>query len=691
MRIFLSLPLILLSQCLWAGAPVPPKAKSRPHQLEKHSDVRQDEFFWLKDRKNPEVIQYLKAENRYTDQVMKATRTLQKKLFAEMKARVKEDDSTYPVQNGDYHYYTRFEKGREYPLYARKKGLTAAEEIIFDINKEARGHSFYSANYSISPSHNLAALVFDTTGRRFYSVKFKDLKTGRFLKNSLKDVTGNLAWAPDSETLFYTKQDAETLRSYQVYRYHLPTAKSELIYEEKTDTFEAYVSSSLSRKHIFIHSYSTLSNETRTIPADKPNSEPQLIYPREREHEFSVTEDMSHFYILSNKNAKDFQILRASFSNPAQTEVWLAHRPGVHLDDILVLKDYVVLESRENGLTQLEVIDKNTKKIKKLSFADSAYTVELGSNAMYEQTHVRYSYDSMRSPVSIYDYDFTEEKSTLRKAKEVPTYNPELYSSERVFARARDGVMVPVSILSRKDTLRDGSAPLLIYGYGSYGATLDPWFSSNILSLVDRGYIYAIAHVRGGGEMGRHWTDGGRTLKKKNTFTDFIDCTEFLIAQKYAHPKKVFAMGGSAGGLLMGAIANMRPDLYKGIVAQVPFVDVVTTMLDDSIPLTTAEYDEWGNPNVKEFYDYMKSYSPYDNVTTQAYPHILVTTGLHDSQVQYWEPAKWVARLRKMNTAKSILLLQTDMAAGHGGKSGRFDQLKEDALEYAFILEMEKK
>lgn len=673
--------------------PTPPIAAQIEHKLEKHGETRIDEYFWLKDRKNPEVIKYLKAENAYLNKTLKPTEKLQKELFKEMKSRIKEDDSTYPLKHGPYYYYTRYEKGKQYPIYARKKQLNEKEEILFDINKLAKGKNFYSARYTISPDHNTAALTYDTVGRRFYNIKFKNIKTGRFLKNEIKSVTNDVAWSTDNKTLFYVKQDPETLRWFQVYRYNLDTKKSDLIYEEKQDTFEVSVSSSLTKKHIFINITSTLSNEVRIIPSDKPFTEPRLLFAREKEHEFSVTEDEDYFYILSNKNAKDFRILRTPISNPSfdNAEIWLEHRNGVHIDDFMVFKDYVAVASRENGLTQLEIYNKRTKENEKLNFEDSAHTVELGPNAEYETNYLRYVYYSLRSPSSVFDYDFTSKQSVLRKRKEVPNFNAENYSSERIFATARDGSKVPISILMKKTTKLNGSAPLLIYGYGSYGSTLDPWFSPTVFSLVDRGYIYAIAHIRGGGEMGRYWTDEGRTLNKKNTFFDFIDCTEYLIKQQYAHPKKIFAMGGSAGGLLMGAIANYRPDLYKGIVAEVPFVDVVTTMLDDTIPLTTAEYDEWGNPNEKKFYDYIKSYSPYDNVTKQAYPNMLITTGLHDSQVQYWEPAKWTARLRRLNTSNSFIFLKTDMEAGHGGKTGRFDQLKDDALEYAFILEMEKK
>lgn len=694
MKLLISALLICFSFSALAQKAIPaPTVAAKEFKLEKHGDVRIDEYYWLKERENPEVIKYLKAENDYLKKNLKSTEKLQKQLFAEMKSHIKEDDSTYPLKDGPYYYYTRYEKNKQYPIYARKTDMAGKEEVLFNVNDLAKGKSFYSANYKSSPNHKLAALSYDTVGRRFYNTKIKDLTTGKFLKGEIKSATSNIAWSTDNKTLFYIKQDPETLRWFQVYRYNIDTQKSDLVYEEKQDTFEVYVGTSLTEKHIFIISGSTLSNEVRVVPSATPNAEPTLLFAREKEHEFSVTEDEEYFYILSNKDAKDFQILRTPIKSPSfkNAEVWLKHRKGVHIDNFIVFKDYVTIASRENGLTQIEVFDKKTKTQQKLSFQDTAYSVELGSNAEYNASQVRYVYYSLRRPASVYDYEFATKQSVLRKTKEVPNYNADNYVSERIFATARDGRQVPVSILMKKDTKRDGTAPMLIYGYGSYGSTMDPWFSSTVLSLVDRGYVYAIAHIRGGGEMGRYWTDEGRTLNKKNTFFDFIDCTEFLIKEKYASPKKVFAMGGSAGGLLMGAIANYRPDLYKGIVAQVPFVDVVTTMLDDSIPLTTSEYDEWGNPNEKKYYDYIKSYSPYDNVTKQAYPNILITTGLHDSQVQYWEPAKWAARLRKFNTSNNYIFLKTDMEAGHGGKTGRFDQLKDDALEYAFILEMENK
>ncbi len=676
-----------------------PIAEKVKHDLIAHGDVRSDEYYWLKERENPKVIRHLKKENQYLDQVLKPTEKLQKTLFQEMRSRIKEDDSSYPLKRGPWLYYTRFEKGRQYPIFARKKTIeTEIEEVIFDVNKLAKKFEYYSADFKISPDHQLAALCYDTVGRRFYNLKVKNLKTGKFLNSQLKNLSSNIVWANDNTHLFYAKQNPDTLRHYQIWRFNVQNGENVLVYEEKDETFETFVGTSLARKNIFIGSYSTLSSEIRTIPADQPALSPKLLFARERGHEFSVNEDDNYFYILSNKNALNFQILRfakskidQNKSNPSgekieDAEIWVKHRNDSFIDNFEVFKDHIVVNSRSGGLMQLEVINKKNQEVEKISFKDSAYSVEIGSHAEYDAASVRYVYQSLRSPVSIWDWSFSERKSILRKTKEVPNYDSELYISERIFAQARDGQKIPISLLRKKTTPLDGSSPILIYGYGSYGSSLDPWFSSSIFSLIDRGFIYAIAHVRGGGEMGRSWTDDGRTLKKKNTFWDFIDSTEHLIKMKYADPKQVFAMGGSAGGLLMGAVINLRPDLYKGVVAQVPFVDVLTTMLDESIPLTTSEYDEWGNPNQKLYYDYIKSYSPYDNIKPANFPHILITTGLHDSQVQYWEPAKWAARLRQNNSSRNLILLKTDMKSGHGGKSGRYDQLKETALEFAFIL-----
>jgi oligopeptidase B len=661
-----------------------------PHEMSKFGDIRQDDYFWLKERENPKVIDYLNAENAYTEKALAPAKALEEKIFNEMKSRVKEDDSTFPYRYKDYFYYSRFEKGQQYPIYARKKGsIDAPEEILFNVNEISNGHAFCQATPpAISPNQQMIVYGVDLVGRRFYTLHFKDLKTGKELDAKIENVTGNMDWAADSDHLFYTQQHPETLRSDKVFRYSLSGGKSDLMYFEKDETFSVDLYKSLTRKFIYIASSSTLTTETLYLPSDKPMEKFKVFAPREHEHEYSVTDGDDAFYIISNKKAKNFQLLKADFKKTAikDWKIVVAHNPDIFLNNVTVFKNFLAIEERRAGLTQIHILAKNKSKDFTIPFADQSYLVSAGSNAEYDTDTFRYEYESMRLPESTYDYDMARQKEVLRKVKEVPNYNPELYVAERIFVKARDGASVPVSILRRKDTPLNNSAPMLVYGYGAYGINMDPWFSQSIFSLVERGYIYAIAHIRGGSEMGRAWYEAGRTDHKKNTFTDFVDSTEGLIKKGYASPHRIFAMGGSAGGLLMGAVYNMRPDLYEGVVAQVPFVDVITTMLDDSIPLTTGEYDEWGNPNQQKPYQYIRSYSPYDNVEKKDYTNLLVTTGLHDSQVQYWEPAKWVAKLREVKTNPALILLKTDMSAGHGGASGRFDRLKESATEYAFIL-----
>lgn len=669
----------------------PPTARIIPYKMQEHGSTRTDDYFWLKERNKPEVLNYLKAENKYLNTTFKPVQNFKKQLFEEMKGRLAESETSYPVKDGSFYYFKRFEKNKQYPIYLRKPSLddTAKEEVIIDVNKLAKGHSYYKAWYEISPDGNMAALIFDTAGRRFYNIKFKDLKTGKFLNNSIKKITEDVVWANDNQTIFYTKQDPETLRHDRVFRYNLKTNKSELIYQEKDETFEIYLSQSLAKKHVFINMMSTLSTEVGTISLDKPTEPMRLIFPREKNVEISVSEDENSFYFLTNKNSKNFKLMKTSFESPSmdKAEEVVAHRSDTYLGDFIVLKDYLALSTRSDGLTQIEILNKKNKNVKKVSFADSSYLVELGDNQEYDSTSLRYNYESMRLPPSVYDYDFAIGKSALRKTKEVLNYNPDNYVSERIFITARDGAKVPVSLLLKKDYKLDAKAPLFMDGYGAYGSNNEPIFNSDIFSLVDRGFIFAIAHIRGGGEMGRTWTDQGRTLHKKNTFHDFIDATEFLIQKRYVNSAEIYATGVSAGGLLIGYLANNRPELYKGLIADVPFVDALTTMLDSSIPLTTAEYDEWGNPNEKVYYDYIKTYSPYDNVKEQMYPNILVTTALLDSQVQYWEPAKWVAKMRKKNTGNNLILLHTYLdSGGHSGKSGRFEYLEEVAMKYAFIL-----
>ncbi len=671
-----------------------PRAEKKPQKLEMHGDVRTDDYFWMNNRENPQVIAHLNAENSYTQSVLSKAGDLEGEIFNELKSRIKEDESFAPVKDGEFYYSAKYEVGQQYPIYFRRKGsLTAPEEILLNVPELAKGHSFYQTSPpKMSPNHQIMAYAVDTVGRRFFTVYFKDLKSGKLLPNKIENITGNLVWAQDNETVFYAQQNPQTLRSEKIFRYNLKTQKTDLVYFEEDDTFSVYVYQPISEKFIYLGSSSTLTTEVRYLPADKPQENFKLFAPRERGHEYSVEDNGQKFYILTNHQANNFKVMSAEFTQ-TDRKGWkevIPHRPDIYLQGMTLFKNHLVLDQRKNGLTQIEITNYLGQNSYYVPFQDESYVASTGDNRELDSETLRFNYQSLRRPASIYDFNFTTKAQTLVKTQEVPNYNPELYKAERIFIKARDGAQVPVSLLMKKDHKADGKAPMLIYGYGSYGANMEPWFDSDVFSLVDRDFVYAIAHIRGGSEMGREWYDNGRTMHKMNSFYDFIDCTEGLIQNKLADPKKVFAMGGSAGGLLMGAIVNLRPDLYRGIVSQVAFVDVITTMLDSSIPLTTSEYDQWGNPNEKAAYDYIKSYSPYDNIKRQAYPNILATTGLHDSQVQYWEPAKWVAKLREYNTADSVILLKTDMEAGHGGSSGRFDKLKDTATEYAFILLINK-
>lgn len=669
---------------------LPPTAAQKPHQMEKHGDVRNDPYFWLKNREDSEVINHLKKENDYAKSMLADTKSLQETLFKEMRGRIKEDDTSVPIKKGDYFYQNKTETGKQYAIYIRRHlSLDAPEEVLIDGNKDASGKSFYSSTGPImSTSHQLMAYGTDTVGRRFYDFEFKDLKTGKKLPHRILQVTSNLVWANDNETVFYTKQDPKTLRSNQIYRFNTKTGKVDLVFEENDETFYAGLSKGLTDKFIYIYSGSTLSTEVRFLDADKPLSDFKILQKREHDHEYSVSESETEFFIRTNWKGKNFRLMKTSFAK-TEKENWkevIPHRADVYLQDADVYEKFIATNEKVKGLNQLFLYDRKNMQKTQIPFSDQSYAAGFGGNAEFKTDIIRYDYSSMRQPPSVFDYNYVTKQTTLRKQREVPGFNPDLYKVERVFIPARDGKKVPISILMKKDFVADGSRPLLIYGYGSYGANLDAGFSSNVYSLVDRGFVFVRAHIRGGSDLGREWYDLGRTNHKMNTFYDFIDATEWLIKQKYTSPQKVFAMGGSAGGLLMGAISNLRPDLYRGIVAQVPFVDVLTTMLDDSIPLTTGEYDEWGNPNVKKDYNYIKQYSPYDQVKAQAYPDFFVSTGLHDSQVQYWEPAKWVLKLRDMKTNNAEILFRINMDAGHGGASGRFDILKEIAEEYAFIL-----
>lgn len=677
----------------------PPKAKAIPHKLEKHGHTRIDKYYWLRERENPEVIAYLEAENAYKEEKLAHTQGLQETLFEEMKGRIKKDDSSVPYQKDDYFYYTRYEKGREYPIHCRKKdSLENAEEILIDVNVLAEGKDYcaVSGGANVSPDHRYLLYGTDFVSRRIYTLHIKDLETAEHLADVIPNVTGNAVWAADNRTIFYSKQDPETLRSYQIYRHELGTdpADDELIFEEKDDTFRTYVYTTKSKKFIVIFCSSTLTNEAQVLEADNPTGDFRMFLPRERGHEYSIDHADGHFYIHTNWEAQNFRLMRCSEQQTAK-EKWeevIPHRSDVLLEDLELFQSYMVLNERKGGLNHIRIIPNDGEEEYFLPFDESAYMAGTGNNPMYESEWLRFTYQSMTTPGSVFDYNMRTGEKILRKEQEVlGDFDKTHYRTVRIFATAQDGTQVPVSVAYHKDTALDGKAPLLLYGYGSYGHSLDAYFSTSRLSLLDRGFVYAIAHIRGGEEMGRAWYDDGRMLNKKNTFSDFIACGEHLIANNYCAAGQLYAMGGSAGGLLMGAIMNMKPELWAGIVAAVPFVDVVTTMLDDSIPLTTGEYDEWGNPNEKVYYDYILSYSPYDQVEAKAYPPTLITTGLHDSQVQYWEPAKWVAKLRELKTDDNVLLLHTNMEAGHGGKSGRFEALKEIAMEYAFLLDLATK
>lgn len=676
---------------LFSAKEAPPIAKIKPYRLEKHGDVRMDNYYWLNDNKNKDVMHYLKSENKYFKDMFKPLEPLKKELISEMRSRIAEEETTYPLRDGEYLYFSRFEKNKQYPIYLRKSAQAPKpkEEVIFDINKLAAGNGFFQARYKISPNSNLAALIFDKTGRRFYNVKFKDLKTGRFFKNEIKNVTDELAWASDSEHVIYTKQDPKTLRHDKVFTYNLRTGKEKLVYFEKDETFDVYIGESLIKKHVFIHIASTLTSEIQVINAANPEAAPRMLWAREKGVEVNASEDENYFYLLTNKGAENFKLLKLPINevDAAKATELIAHRPQVYIENFIAFKNKLILASRENGLSQLEVFDKKDNSIKKITFPDESYFVELGANTEYDSVYFRYNYESMKAPPTIYDYDLASGTSILRKVKNVPDYNQDNYETHRIFITARDGAKVPVSLLMKKGFKQDASASLLLDGYGSYGLNNEPLFSPEIFSLVDRGFVFGFAHIRGGAEMGRAWKDGARVLTKKNTFYDFLDVTDYLVQNKYVNSKSLFAQGESAGGLLIGFISNNRPELFKGLIADVPFVDALTTMLDDSIPLTTAEYDEWGNPNEKIYYDYIKSYSPYDNVKEQAYPNLLVITAFQDSQVQYWEPAKWVAKLRQNNKKGGLILMNTELGAGgHSGQPGRYDHLKEVSDKFSFIL-----
>jgi oligopeptidase B len=675
-----------------------PVAPVKPKELTMHGDTRTDNYYWLNERENPEVIDYLNKENDYYKNMTAHTKQFQDELFLEMKARIKEDDSSVPYFYNGYFYITRFEIGKDYPMYSRKKGsLDAPEEILFDCNELAKGHTYFSlGGLNISEDNKWAAFGVDLVSRRQYTIQVKNLETNEVLPFKIENTTGGSTWAGDNTTLFYTRKDEVTLRSDKIYKHKLGADANDdaLIYHEKDDTYNTFIYKEKSKKYLVIGSASTLTSEFRILESHSPDGKFKVFQKRTRGLEYSISHYGDKFYIVTNKDkATNFKLMTTP-EGATGKENWtdlIPHRDDVLFEDVDIFKDYLVISERSNGLNTIRIRPWDGSAEYYLPFESETYTAETSVNPDFDTHILRYSYQSLAVPSSVIDFNMKTKEKTVLKEQEVlgGNFDKNNYTEERVWATAQDGTKIPISMVYRKGLKQDGSNPFLLYAYGSYGASMDPYFSSIRLSLLDRGFVYAIAHIRGGEDLGRDWYDNGKLLKKKNTFTDFIDCSKFVIEHKYTSPEHLYAEGGSAGGLLMGAIVNMAPQLYHGIIAQVPFVDVVTTMLDDSIPLTTGEYDEWGNPDSKKYYKYMKEYSPYDNVTAHAYPNMLVTTGLHDSQVQYWEPAKWVAKLRVVKTDDNLLYLDTNMEAGHGGASGRFEAIKEVAKEYSFLLDLE--
>lgn len=703
MKKILTVSIITFSTCMIAQKTEikPPVAEKFDHIREIHGEKINDPYYWMidyfkKGKDSTRVINYLKAENQYLDQMMADTKDLQENLFQEMKARIKEKDESVPVFKNGYYYYTKTEEGKQYFKYCRKKGsLNAPEEILLDVDKMAEGKAYYSATgFSISPDNQWLAFGVDDVSRRQYKIYFKNLKTGEIIDDNITNTSGQAVWAKDNQTIFYTANNPETLLSEKIVRHSVGKNSStdQIVYEEKDKSNYIWVSKSKNGEYIIITSQATTSSESLYLKADTPFESFKVFQPRMKNVLYSIIPLENKFLVFTNKDALNFQIMETPL-NKTRVENWktfIPHRKNVLLEEIEVFKNYFVIDEKSNGLSQLVVIDRKTGKKENIKFDEPAYTIYSSANPEYNTDNFRFGYTSMITPTAQYEQNLKTKKRTLLKQQEVlGGYDKTQYVTERLWATAKDGVKIPISIVYKKDFKKDGKQPLLLYAYGSYGSSMYANFSSTLLSLLNRGFAFAIAHIRGGQEMGRQWYEDGKMMKKKNTFTDFISAGEFLVKEKYTSPNHLYAQGGSAGGLLMGAIMNIKPELWNGIISQVPFVDVVNTMLDETIPLTTNEYDEWGNPNQEEAYHYMKSYSPYENIERKKYPNTLVTTGLHDSQVQYFEPAKWVAKLRDMKTDNNLLLLKTDMAYGHGGASGRFDYLKDVALVYAFMLKLE--
>ena len=672
----------------------PPIAQVKVHTSKIHGYTRVDDYYWLRERDNASVIDYLKAENAYTDSKMKHTRGIQEKLFVEMKGRIKENDMDVPVRDGNHFYYSRTEEGKQYPIYCRKGGsLEGDEEIILDVNQLAAGHKYFRVGVRrVSPNHKLFAYSTDTTGNETYTLYIKNLETGKLLTDEIPNTYYSVQWGNDNSTLFYSTLD-DAKRPYKLFRHRLgtPAEQDQLVYHEKDERYFLRLSKTRSDRYLLLSLGSNVTSEVRYLAADDPEGHFQIIHPRQQGMEYSVAHHGDHFYIVTNDQAVNFKLVKTPVSSPSMgnwVEV-IAHRPDVKLDGVGAFAHHIAIYERDNGLTTLRIMNPETERSLAVTFPEPVYTYRAMGNAEFNTDTIRFGYTSLTTPRSVFDYNMNTRSRVLMKQNEVlGGYDPNQYTSERIFATAKDGTRIPISIVYGKDVDRSEAHPMLLTGYGSYGSSYDPRFSSTRLSLLERGMIYAIAHIRGGGDMGRPWYENGKLLNKRNTFTDFIACAEHLVQEGYTDPDNLVITGGSAGGLLMGAVTNMRPDLFRAVVARVPFVDVMNTMLDPSIPLTVIEYEEWGNPHDKQYYDYMMTYSPYDNVTARDYPNLLITAGLNDPRVQYWEPAKWTAKLRAMKTDDNLLILKTNMGAGHGGASGRYDRLKQTAFQYAFMLDM---
>jgi oligopeptidase B len=688
-----SLAATLMFASMGASAdPNPPQAPQRSREISEAGHTRNDPFFWLRDRSDPDVLKYLDAENSYTKRALRSSERLQETLYKEMRGRIKEEDSSVPQKIDDYYYYSRTETGKQYPIHCRKKGsLNAKEEVILDENELAKGSKFFQVGaLSVSPDHKLLAYSTDTNGSETFVLRIKSLETGQLLPDKIKNCSYSFAWANDCKTFYYDQLD-DALRPYKALKHVLGTAVDQdpTIYEEKDERFLLEISKTRNKKYIFVSVESKLSSEIRFLNADRLDDSLTLIRPRENDLLYDVESHGDRFFIVTNENAKNFKIVETQVASPGKDnwKDFIPYDPQVKIDGVDAFENYLVISGRLNGLPAIRIYDLKSGELRDIKFDEPAYDVSLDRNPTFNTDSIRIGYSSFVTPDSVIDYNMaTGERNILKENSVLGGYDKNDYQIERIYAKADDGAEVPISLAYKKTFKKDGTAPLLLYGYGAYGVCSDPDFSSNAISLLDRGFVYAIAHIRGGGELGRAWYEDGKLLKKKNTFTDFISCAEYLVNQGYASPKRVAILGGSAGGLLMGAVMNMRPDLFTTVIAAVPFVDILNTMSDPSLPLTVTEYEEWGNPQDPKYFDYMASYSPYDNVTDKLYPNLLVTAGLNDPRVSYWEPAKWVARQRTLKNQGRILLLKTNMGAGHQGDSGRFDRLKESALEYAFAI-----